>query len=546
MEIQNIRIQKQKVKNQIREKNCLVKKYFNTEKGDISSVILKVSLMLISLVIYGILLFGRKILTVEYVIPNVILFFATGFFAFLLIRFLNFHPPLVMSRKKENIFLGVVSVLVLAVQVFLTYNIIFRTSWDVAAVWYGSHWVSMGDAAGIQEMSEYYSIYPNNLLLVFIFSRILKLNMMLGNHISNGGLLLAWVQCVVINISGAILYKCAKRFVSIRASWCAYILYTILVGLSGWIVIPYSDGMGVIFPILLLYLYIRYKECTKQSNKYLFILFLFISGAIAYHIKPYTVIVLIAVVIIEGFEFLKTIRKQGIHSMKRALNALLVAIIGMMCSLTLITVATHYMGFSINAELERGIPHYLMLGANVKTWGGFSEEDLAFGNNLNKKLRNQEELKEFVTRLSNMGIGGYAELFIHKAAKNFLDGTYGWESAESFYTEIYPSRGGLCDVLRSWYYGFGDLYKYNAVIRQFLWIMILLLVPSIAYSRKTILISEKVLILAVLGLMLYLQIFESHARYVLTFVPLYIILALMGEKIQEEKKLKIGSTKREK
>lgn len=514
-----------------------MKNFNKTVKKDILSDILKVVFILVFLFIYGLLLFGRSILTVEYVIPNFILFFVAGIFALLLIKFVNFHHPLAMSRKKENIFLGVVSVLVLTVQVFLTYNVIFRTSWDAAAVWYGSHWVSMGDVAGIQEMSEYYSIYPNNLLLVFIFSRILKLNMMLGNHISNGGLLLAWVQCAVINISGVILFKCAKRFVGIRASWCVYILYTILIGLSGWIVIPYSDGMGVIFPVLLLYLYIRYKECTRKNIKYLFILLLFVSGAIAYHIKPYTVIVLISVVIIEGFEFLKTVRKQGIHSMRRALNILLVAIIGMICSLLLITEATHSMGFTIDEELERGIPHHLMLGANVKTWGGFSEEDLAFGNNLNKELRNQEELNEFLKRLTNMGIGGYTELFIHKAAKNFLDGTYGWESAESFYTEIYPSRGNLCEVLRSWYYGFGDLYKYNAVIRQFVWILILVLTPLAACSGKTLLAQEKILFLAVLGLMLYLQIFEAQARSVFTFVPLYIILALMGIKnLMQEKK----------
>lgn len=500
-------------------------------KIDILSFALKVSLILVFLFIYGLLLFGRNVLTVEYVIPNFALFFIVGVFALLLIKLINLRHPLTMSRKKENILLGMVSILVLTVQAFLVYHIIFRTSWDVAAVWYGSHWVALGDVAGIQEMSEYYSIYPNNLLLVYIFSRILKLNMMLGNHISNGGLLLAWVQCAVINVSGAILFKCAKRFVSIRASWCAYVLYTILIGLSGWIVLPYSDGMGVIFPVLLLYLYIRCKECGKQSSKYLYVLSLFIIGTIAYHIKPYTVIVLIAEVIIEGITFLKVIRKQNIYGVKRIVYTSVIAIAGMICSLILITESTHSMGFTIDEEREMGIPHYLMMGANIDTWGGYSDQDLEFGKNLNdKKLRNKEEMKEFATRIADMKLNGYAELFAHKAAKNFLDGTYSWRSAESFYAEIYPSRGGICEVLRSWYYGFGNLYKYNAVIRQFLWILILLLAPFAVVSGKPLISREKVLVLAVLGLMLYLQIFEAQARYVFTFVPLYIILALMGEK----------------
>ena len=189
------------------------------------------------------------------------------------------------------------------------------------------------------------------------------------------------------------------------------------------------------------------------------------------------------------------------------------------------------MGFEIDPEREMGIPHYLMLGANINSWGGYSDEDLAFGSNLdNKQLRNQEEMKEFVSRLSDMGVTGYMELFAHKAAKNFLDGTYSWRSADSFYTEIYPSRGGLCDLLRSWYYGFEDLYKYNAVIRQFLWITVLFLVPFSACCKRAFLTKEKVLVLSILGLMLYLQIFESQARYVFTFIPLYAILARMGAK----------------
>ena len=40
--------------------------------------------------------------------------------------------------------------------------------------------------------------------------------------------------------------------------------------------------------------------------------------------------------------------------------------------------------------------------------------------------------------------------------------------------------------------------------------------------------EEKVLVLAVLGLMLYLQIFEAHPRYLFTYVPLYAILSAIG------------------
>lgn len=502
------------------------------EKGnkcDFVSGVLKGLLILTFLFIYGLLLFGSSVLTVQFALPNYLLFGIAVIILLLAARFIRFSTPMMMSRKKENICLVVMSIFLIGIQVFITYNIIFRTSWDVAAVWYGSHWVASEDAAGIQEMSEYYSIYPNNLLLVYIFSRILKLNTALGNHISNGGLLLALVQCVVINVSGMLVFKCAKRFVGLRASWSVYSIYVLLIGTSGWMVLPYSDGMGVIFPVLFLYLYLRCKECRKRVYKYCYVLALFVIIVIAYHIKPYTVIVLIAEIMIESIELMiRAFHRQNIH-WKACLFTVVVAVIGFLCSSFLVSQVTHSMGFTIDEEREMGIPHYLMLGANVNSWGGYSDEDLEFGKELNnKELRNEAELEEFKARLKKMGVIGYAELFVHKAAKNYLDGTYSWRHAESFYVEIYPSRGKVSDILRSWYYGFGELFPYNALIRQLLWIGVLVAVPFAAIQKKRMQVKEKVLILSVLGLMLYLQIFEAQARYVFVFVPLFLILAFIG------------------
>lgn len=519
--------------------------YINYNRPDFFSRVLKLLLIATFIFIYSLLLFGDSILTVHFALPNYLLFAIAAGVLFVFIRCgRRRHVRTVasgesltarateektMTRRKENCCLFFASLVVLGIQAFITYNIIFRTAWDVAAVWYGSHWVAMGDAAGIQEMSEYFSIYPNNLLLVYIFSRILKLNLLLGEPVSNGGLLLALVQCVMMNVSGVILFKCAKRFVNQRACWCIYLLYMILVGTSGWMVLPYSDGMGVIFPVLLLYLYLRCKECQRQSGKYLYILALFVIAVIAYHIKPYADVVLIAEVLIEATAWGNVIHHRGRVQWKKGLIAVMFACAGLVCSSALIEQATHSMGFALDAEREMGIPHYLMLGANVNSWGGYSDEDLAFGNEYSsKELRNDAELEEFKSRLKNMGVYGYAELFAHKAAKNFLDGTYSWRSADSFYVEIYPSRGKISDTLRSWYYGFGALYPYNALIRQLLWIGLLILTPFAAFTKRELTTTEKALVLSVLGVMLYLQIFESQARYVMVFVPLYLILAFVG------------------
>lgn len=501
-------------------------------KKDIVSNVLKIVLVLTFLFVDMLMLFGGNVLTVEFMLPNYVLFFAAVIFLFIIVKGWKGRKTLVMSQKKENALLVGVMILLFCVQAVVVYEIIFRTSWDVAAVWYGSNWVAQGDVAGIEEMSEYYSIYPNNLLLVYIFSRILKLNMLFGSPISNGGLLLALVQCLVIDVAGMLVFKCAKHFVGLQSAIWILILYMILIGLSPWIVLPYSDGMGIIYPVLLLYLYLRCKETSLQWKKYLYVLILFAVGVVAYHIKPYAVIVLIAEVLIEAADLVRNCwnEKKLDHGVRRVAVTVILAMAGMAGASFLVSQMSYSMGFSINEEREMGISHYLMMGANVKTWGGYSYEDMEYGSDLSQELRTQAELQEFKQRLQKMGIKGYAELFVHKAAKNYLDGTYGWNGEESFYTEIYPPRGSVSDILRSWYYGFGDLYPYHALLRQLMWIMVLVPIPFASLLRNAFSSAEKVLVLSVLGLMLYLQIFEAHARYVFTFVPLYLVLALLGVK----------------
>lgn len=178
-----------------------------------------------------------------------------------------------------------------------------------------------------------------------------------------------------------------------------------------------------------------------------------------------------------------------------------------------------------------GVSHYLMMGLNDNSWGGFSEEDFKFSDAIyGKELKRQSELKMAKSRLSEMGVTGYVNLVIHKFAKDYLDGTFGWGRSDTFYMEIYPSRGTISNILRSWYYGYGNLFSYHALIRQLLWVGVLIFVPFSSITKKEFNTIEKVLIFSVLGFILYLQLFEAQARYVFVFAPLFQILAAIGEK----------------
>ena len=436
-------------------------------------------------------------------------------------------------EKRENLCLLLATLLLLGIQFVIVWNVVFRTSWDPGAVWYGAHYVSLGDRAGIESMAYYFSVYPNNLVLVFVYSVILKLNMLIGSPISNGTMLLAFFQCFLISVSGILFFKTAKRIVGSKLAWLGYFLYFILVGLSGWILIPYSDSTGLIFPILMFYIYTILKETKNIKKKCAGAFLIMFLGYIGFQIKPMVAIVLIAIIVIEVFNFInqKITKKQA--DIKEVTKYISFGVLGIAIASILVSSAIKSMDFPVVTETVLGWQHHMMLGLNKDTNGGYSQDDFDYSTSFaTSEEQHKAEYMEIKRRLEDFGMIGYLEHFVKKSTRNFFDASFGWGGiGENFYLEIFPERDNkLCSVLRSLYYDNTDetLYKYHWFFRQILWYAIAFSMIFIAWTKERLDDKRKVLVLSILGLMLYLQIFEAHPRYMFTFVPLYIIAAGLG------------------
>lgn len=506
------------------------------QKKDYLSNILKVALTGTFIYVWCLIIFGEEYAWREYSVPNILLVAVLIIGIYIIYKIdksrAKLHKSWKISKKRENIILIIVSAVMLGLQLVIIWNAGFRTGWDPGAVWYGSHYVAMENQEGIKDMAYYFSVYPNNLLLVFFYSCILNLNELIGNPISNGILLLSMIQCVLITVTGVLLFKVSKRFVSSRWCWLAYGLYFILVGLSGWIMIPYSDSSGIIFPLFLIWLYLKEKESDRMAKKAIYIFLLLAVSMIGFQIKPMALIVLIAIVIIEVLEKARHWKNKWKKQLKEYVIYIIAALAGAGMSALLITCAIRAMQFPVVTETVLGWQHHMMLGLNENSRGGYSQEDFDFSTGFDsKEEQNRAELEMVRTRLKELGVSGYLKLFTRKAEKNYLDGSFGWGGGASFYTEIYPERGNfLCPLLRSLYYDNSEenLFGLYAQFRQFIWLAVLLGAASGGIGKGGLKVKEKVLILSVLGLMLYLQIFEAHPRYLFTYVPLYIVLSVVG------------------
>ena len=505
-------------------------------KKDYLSVLLKSLLTGTFLYVWVLILFFQEYAWRKNLLPNAVLLVAIlviagGIYCIRRRRGRNIRKYR-LNSKQELFWLLAFSATLYVVQLAVIWNAGFRTSWDPGAVLYGARYAAQQDRAGIESMAYYFSVYPNNLLLVFFYAVILRINAMIGSPISNGTLLLAFVQCIPISFGGILLFRVARRFVTGPLAWLTYWFYWLLAGLSGWIMIPYSDSSGLLLPLFLFWLYLKGKEVGDRRKKLLFCLLLCAAAYVGYWIKPMTMIVLIAIWLVEIIGMIgkiaagKKLRETGLHLY------MLFAAAGFLAAALCVNTAVKSMDFPVVTETVLSWQHHMMLGANEKSSGGYNQEDFDFSTAFSdRKEQNRAELAKVKERLKEMGFAGYGRLFTRKAAKNYLDGSFGWGGGETFYTEVFPERANpLCPLLRSLYYDDKEdnLFGYYAQLRQFVWLAVLFGIVFAAAGKAALNTEEKVLVLAVLGLMLYLQIFEAHPRYLFTYVPLYAILSAIG------------------
>ena len=410
-------------------------------------------------------------------------------------------------------------------------------------------------------MHGYYSRYANNLFLTYIFLNIYKLSKVIG--IYNGYFLLLFIQSIIFSVGGYLIYKIADMYFKERYkiySVCTWIIYMTIVGLSPHIVLTYSDGIGMFLSLLLTYIIFKLEDRKILKNKKeiirnrilktILILFFTNLTIISYYIKPQIIIISIAYGIIKLMNIivniikkyiikLKTIKSKKIveNKNKKRTNIYYIIIILMIIltgymTYTYIRKANNSMGISVDKEKRFNITHYAMLGWNTESKGVFTIKDENFsGKYKTLKERQKGNMEELLRRIGEMGIGGVINQIATKTLTNYNDGTFSGVATFVYIREKYEIEGlnnNLSDFLKNIYYENG---KYNMIYTQFvqcLWMGILVFnMFSYSDSKST---KAVIVILGVIGLYIFETIFEARSRYIFVYVPLYILIGVMGIK----------------
>lgn len=480
-----------------------------------------ISVRILTGIILGIIFLGMFFSSfIDYYGKNDLLVSNLVLFIFVIIVSIIFF--LVSKKIKLNFNIDravlIIDILLLIYQIFMGLNTYFVTGWDAGGL------IDMAINRGFY--INYMSTYPNNLLLLYIEIFIARINGLLDifkGDVASKYTIFLLLNIVINNITCLLTYKCASLYLNKKYALLCYILGVLLFGISPWTIVFYSDSVGILFPILFFCLYSipKFKE-VKKPNVYTLLLVLI--GIFAYFIKPQCVIILIAIVFYEMFSNFKNKKKL----LKIGLCMLLIILCISPIQKGLIYIA-RYANAPLDSEKAFGPAHYLMMGLNVDSGAGYSQDDVNFSQSFSTKSeRNKANLNECVNRIQNMGFSGLMEHLFKKALKIFNDGTFAWGNEGNFYNITVENNSASAKLLRSIYYTDGDNYKYFNVFEQFMWLLVFTFVMASIIKKPSD--SKSILLLAILGLTLFELLFEARARYLYTYLPIFCLVAGFGIK----------------
>lgn len=459
---------------------------------------------------------------------STIIFFDICFLALCVLCF-SWHKFMKNSEKLNNrlikrSILALMVILILLWQLYLVFNLSGVSDWDPTTI---LNAVTNGTD---KTVTKYFSQVPNNFFLYLVERFVWNI---LGHpSIKTLTISLNIINYILIDCSLIALYSFANQILKGKNAVFILSLGIILLGLSPWGCIPYSDVYAftlTTFSVIYLTKYFRSKD---RKNQYLYSIICGIFLLLYYLIKPSTIVSFIAFFIImlflADFQYLR----------KHILS------IGIMIIIPIIMI----MGFSvyqknnslvkINANESFPMMHFADMGVygNGGYWGVDSIRDEKI-----KTLKKRKEVdkKVWIKRVRSRGFTGYQKFLIQKQMLNTSDGSFSWGQEGTYFLKPFNSHNSIAKRLfinrRVPGYAFnGKVPAYANIIAcviQTIWISMLLLSLLTLNNTSFISVFSK---LSFIGFCMFLLLFEGgRSRYVLQFLPFILILAGLGmQKIQ--------------
>lgn len=448
---------------------------------------------------------------------NNIVYFLVTFLSFFLMYVLVRRIWREKSEKKLRFKILGCTLLLYVVQLLIIKSIWFETGWDVTCVYYDAiHRAEEGTLLGAHD---YFTMHPNNVFLTFIFALVDKVLYVTG--IKRYYICLCCLGALQMNLSCLLVFYIVKKIAnSMKAASVAWSVSAFFVALSPWMCVPYTDVYAILYPVAIWALYLSIPQ-NRWINAVRW-MGIGLLTMIGYYIKPTASIMTMAVCIALVLQVI-----QCYASWKKNALRLLAILGGCLLGVGISQYGTHYMGLIPDEDRAFPMAHYFMLGQNDRTYGAFDGGDWNYVTSLNtKEEKIQKSMEEAFNRIQARGIAGNIRFYSIKNMVNYDNGAFSWGYEGDFYKDISSGTSGLSAVLKSILYSDGQYYGIYATIRQGIWLILIFGCLGVLWDKN----RQYLLVpcMAIIGLTIFLLLFEARARYLFLYTPVYVILGCLG------------------
>lgn len=438
-------------------------------------------------------------------------------------KWLETRPPWV-----HGVLLTAVLGLLFLIQLRLAISIYLFPGWDVDAVLKNAFGVADGSVHTIDP--DYFSKYPNNIMLVLVLALFSKIvlamggtDLLLASVVLNAGVLL----CGVL-----LTYLVARRLAGTGTAILTLLPSTVFLVVSPWIAVPYSDSFGLLFPVLLLYLYLVARSATRWWSRLLVWSLIGFVGLVGFNIKPTVIFVVIAIILV----FVTTIVMSRSTPRERvvalgSIGAALGVFMAGSSAVTYIEQRSPVISFDVTNNPEAfPLTHFLKMGATG--YGAFTQTDVWETADIkDPRERFQNGLDVYAQRVQAMGPAGYADFLARKAIWTFGDGTFHmWtEGVVKSQDDPFISKDPISRSLQDYLWAKGEHFPFTMSVWQSFWMVIILLTaaPVVLRGGRLFTGPTAIMRLSILALFLFLLLFETRSRYLYLYLPFFILLATM-------------------
>ena len=362
-------------------------------------------------------------------------------------------------------------------------------------------------------IDRYFNMFPNNIPLLLLFIAIFKPAYALG--ITNFTDIGIFMNLVSLNVSLLLVFLTVKKIKGSRtAAVVSIIAMMITLPLLAYMAIYYTDTLTLIYPILSLYLWLCAKENLQSGkNKKAFIQIGFAAlSAVAGGLLKISVLIVLIAIVVDAFISLKINKKSLIA-------------VGLVAVLFFAVYLPSYQAI-MNApilpekNIEDQIPwtHWVMMGLQGN--GNYYDPDYKMTIAIPGDERGDFIKQEIAQRIKDYGFFGMFDHLTEKNAFVWNDGTY-YTALKVMRDRVGPSSLDKYIIYEGEYFA---LYGYYCQALMMTTVVGFILAAWYMFRKKEFASVMLPFALCIFGLYVFQMLWEARSRYLLNFVPVFIVV----------------------